>query len=35
VRALPAIDVGDQLSSGPDALERATTALLEGMARGR
>jgi 2-hydroxychromene-2-carboxylate isomerase len=35
VRALPAIDVGDQLFSGPDALERATTALLEGMARGR
>ncbi|HEY2440903.1 MAG TPA: DsbA family protein [Solirubrobacteraceae bacterium] len=35
VRALPAIDVGDELFSGPDALERATTALLEGVARGR
>jgi 2-hydroxychromene-2-carboxylate isomerase len=35
VRALPAIDVGDEMFSGPDALERATAALLEGMARGR
>jgi 2-hydroxychromene-2-carboxylate isomerase len=35
VCALPAIDVGDELFSGPDALERATTALLEGVARGR
>jgi 2-hydroxychromene-2-carboxylate isomerase len=35
VRSLPAIEAGDAVFSGPDALERATTALAGGVPRGR
>jgi 2-hydroxychromene-2-carboxylate isomerase len=35
VRSLPAIDVGEAVFAGPDALERATAALLGGVHRGR
>jgi 2-hydroxychromene-2-carboxylate isomerase len=35
VRSLPAIDVGDEVFAGPDALERATAALLAGVPRRR
>jgi 2-hydroxychromene-2-carboxylate isomerase len=35
VQSLPAIAVGDEVFAGPDALERATTALLGGVPPGR